>query len=113
MAEHVTHFAEANEASKLASMLGRAFLDDPVQIYLFPDESTRLQKVERLFGSFLRGHYLKHGATSATKNHEGVALWAPSWALHLYARRDLVPSSTNASEFWFRGAASTEGARHN
>lgn len=77
MAEHATHFAEGNEASKLASMLGRAFLDDPVQLYLFPDESTRLKKVERLFGSFLRGHYLKHGATSATKNHEGVALWAP------------------------------------
>jgi ribosomal protein S18 acetylase RimI-like enzyme len=77
MAEHETHLATSAEVAKLSAMLGRAFLDDPVQLYLFPDEATRLKKVERLFGAFLRAHYVKQGATFSTSAHEGVALWAP------------------------------------
>jgi GNAT superfamily N-acetyltransferase len=77
MAEHETHLATSAEAAKLSAMLGRAFLDDPVQLYLFPDEATRLKKVERLFGTFLRAHYVKQGATLTTSAHEGVAMWAP------------------------------------
>ena len=77
MAEHDTHLASASEVGELSAMLGRAFFDDPVQLYLFPDESKRLAKVERLFGSFLRGHYVKHQATYATAALEGAALWAP------------------------------------
>ena len=77
MAEHATHLATPGEIPALAAMLGRAFLDDPVQLYLFQHEASRLKKVERLFGTFLRGHYVKHGATYSTSGNEGVALWAP------------------------------------
>jgi len=77
MANHETHVARSSEVQSLAAMLGRAFLDDPVQLYLFPDASSRLAKVERLFGTFLRGHYVKHGATFASSGGEATALWAP------------------------------------
>lgn len=77
MAEHDTTLATRAEVSTLSAMLGRAFLDDPVQLYLFPDAASRLAKVERLFGTFLRAHYIKHGATFITSACEGAALWAP------------------------------------
>ena len=69
--------ATKDDLRAMCATLGRAFFDDPVQLFLFPDEARRLKKVERLFGTFLKAHYLKQGSTVTTAGVTGVSMWAP------------------------------------
>ena len=59
-------------------MLARAFYDDPVLIYFFPDPSERIKKSIGFFQ--LLAHYgILYGEPQATSPAlEGVAIWLPS-----------------------------------
>jgi ribosomal protein S18 acetylase RimI-like enzyme len=76
------------EACKVA---GRAFQDDPIMVFTYPDEEEREQKAE--YGFYMLYNYgIKHGlAYSTSKNLEGSTIWFPpdkvypsTWAMMRY-----------------------------
>lgn len=82
-AEHyappVVEVRRASEADRpeLAGMLARAFFDDPVASYIFPDASRRGARLQRFFDYQLRCSYLPDGEVETTPGREGAALWMP------------------------------------
>lgn len=55
--------------------LGRAFLDDPVMEWFFPDERRRTAHVEAMFRLRVGG-LLKQDEVYTTDDHAGAAVWA-------------------------------------
>jgi GNAT superfamily N-acetyltransferase len=61
----------------LAEVLARAFADDPVAQYLFPDPQWRRALLPRFFRLQLRHNYLPRGEVLTTDGLQGVSLWMP------------------------------------
>ena len=59
-----------------AQMLARAFQDDPVHGYVFPDARQRASTFPAVFAPFLR-YGLRAGLVLATESLDGVAVWLP------------------------------------
>ncbi len=57
--------------------LVRAFYDDPLLAYIFPDLRTRERAVRRFFNFQLTRTYLPRGLAYATDECRSVALWLP------------------------------------
>jgi GNAT superfamily N-acetyltransferase len=60
----------------LAEVLARAFYDDPVTAWFYPDASRRMRHARRFFGIRLR-QLAVHGLVYTTPERNGAALWAP------------------------------------
>ncbi len=60
----------------LAEALARAFYDDPVTAWFYPDAARRMRHARRFFGIRLR-QLARHGLIFTTPEHAGAALWAP------------------------------------
>ncbi len=90
--------ASADEASPLASVLARAFFDDPVFVWMLPDDSRRLEIQERFFGVMLRKVLLAQGESYTTAGRAGAAAWElpGQWKLGPLAQLRLVPSMARA-----------------
>ncbi len=71
--------ARAGEARAIAEALTRAFHDDPVQRFLFPEERAYQRRGRRNF-ELLAGRILRIGAVHVTDGLEGAALWLPPGA---------------------------------
>ncbi|MGH2741917.1 MAG: GNAT family N-acetyltransferase [Thermoleophilaceae bacterium] len=68
----------------MARSLARAFHDDSVWKWFMPDDATRAQRLERMFATFARNVYLRHGNDCYTTDaYEGAALWAPPGHEHM------------------------------
>lgn len=67
--------ATADELRALASVLARAFLDDPVFSWMLPDESRRLETQERAFELWLRKLFFDQGESYTTDGVAGAAIW--------------------------------------
>jgi GNAT superfamily N-acetyltransferase len=64
----------------LSKALGRAFFDDPVMMWLLPDDDARRRKLHRLFASLTRHHHLAYGGVEVASDGAtivGAALWDP------------------------------------
>jgi len=86
--------ATATDAPKLAAALARAFYDDPMLgHWLLPDESRRLEQLERGFEFYIRRVYLRHGESYTTDGLRGGALWLPPghWKLGALEQLRLLP----------------------
>ena len=70
----VRHATEADRGA-LAATLARAFYDDPVMTWFFPDDERRLERNRRFFAMRLR-QLLPHGETYTVDGALGGALWA-------------------------------------
>lgn len=68
--------ATADDIAPLSSALARAFADDPVMTWLFP-QSRQLQRVGAYFAAELRHVSLRHGLTFTTPGIQGGAIWLP------------------------------------
>ena len=67
-----------DQVARAADLLARAFFDDPIFVYFFPGERTRLAQSRYTF-RFLLNHALKNGRVFCTSlRMEGVASWLPS-----------------------------------
>jgi len=76
---------EESHIELAGEMLGRAFHDDPLLSYFFPDASQRKSQSRYLFG-FRVGLGITYGEVYATSpNLEGVAVWLP------YGDADTMP----------------------
>lgn len=72
--------ATAADVKPLASVLARAFYDDPPFIWLLPDPATRLARADRLFATILRAEALRHEGVEVACDGEqilGGAIWLP------------------------------------
>ena len=68
--------ATGEDFERLAEVLQRAFATDPVHLWMFPDESSRLRRQARLFRRVL-AIYARAGAIWTTEDVAGASLWEP------------------------------------
>lgn len=61
----------------IAGALARAFQDDPVAVYIFPDAARRPRGLERFFRIQLGRTFLRRGEAWTTAGLEGGAFWLP------------------------------------
>jgi GNAT superfamily N-acetyltransferase len=72
--------ARKENVGELSRTLARAFYDDPVMIWLLPDEKARTEQLCRLFTTMTRHHHLGRGGVEVAYDGPGVgaaALWDP------------------------------------
>jgi GNAT superfamily N-acetyltransferase len=72
--------ARKDDVRELSRTLARAFYDDPVMIWLLPDEKARTAHLQRLFATMTRHHHLARGGVEAASDGHGIgaaALWDP------------------------------------
>ena len=72
--------ARKDDVRELSRTLARAFYDDPVMIWLLPDEKARPRALHRLFATMTRHHHLARGGVEVACDGPGIgaaALWDP------------------------------------
>ena len=74
--EHSVRRVRSDDRARLAAVLARAFDDDPVMSWFFPDPSRRAAQNRRFFAMRLR-QLLPHEETYTVAGELGAALWAP------------------------------------
>jgi len=74
--EHSVRRVRRDDRPRLAAVLARAFEDDPVMSWFFPDPSRRAAQNRRFFAMRLR-QLLPHEETYTVEGELGAALWAP------------------------------------
>ena len=81
-ARHDVRRATRADARALATTLARAFHDDPVMSWFFPDPKRRLAQNRRFFAMRLR-QLLSQEETYTVDGHGGTAIWAIPEGTHL------------------------------
>ena len=69
--------ADGADRAPVSAALADAFFDDPVMSWILQDDASRIRRLQGLFGTLLRGHYLPLGTVWTTAEKSGAALWAP------------------------------------
>jgi GNAT superfamily N-acetyltransferase len=73
--------ARRRDMPEIAAVLGRAFADDPVMAWLFPDPEERRRLLPGMFSVLLRRQHLRHGAVRVDRAAggpvRGAAMWDP------------------------------------
>src|SRR5215469_4503940 len=78
--EQTVRPATAADVKPLATVMARAFYDDPPFVWMLPDSATRLERERRFFATLVRGEALGHGGVDvACVDNEiaGAAIWLP------------------------------------
>jgi GNAT superfamily N-acetyltransferase len=85
--------AQTADVDRLAGALGRAFDDDPVMGWLFPDPVRRRLAVPRFFSIMLTKIVMPHDEVYTTDDVAGGALWEPpgKWRLGVRGQIRLLP----------------------
>ena len=68
------------DVSGLSHALGRAFFDDPVSIWIMPDERVRAKNLRKFFATVTRHHHLAGGGVEVATDGSTIgaaALWDP------------------------------------
>ena len=68
--------ARAHDAPRIASTLARAFFDDPVFRWAYPDDARRREVLPGIFSVFTEA-FQRHDEIYLAGQGAGVALWAP------------------------------------
>ncbi|MBI4511582.1 MAG: GNAT family N-acetyltransferase [Deltaproteobacteria bacterium] len=91
----MTHVRRAGptEVNQVAATLARAFQDDPVMSWLFPDERRRRVQLPQFFECTVRRLHLRHQLVFTTHGFSGAAVWDPpgAWKVGLLDQARLVP----------------------
>lgn len=72
--------ATSADVPTLATVLARAFYDDPPTMWLLPDPATRLARLTRMFATAIGIEALQHGGVDIAWDGEemlGGAIWLP------------------------------------
>ena len=73
------------DVGRLALALARAFEDDPVMSWIYPDDSGRLGRLERAFTLYLRKIWLPRRECYTVEQLFAAALWLPPGGWHIGA----------------------------
>jgi GNAT superfamily N-acetyltransferase len=95
---------DAADRATVSTMLARAFAEDPVMMFMFPDPADRLRKLPRLFGLLLDSA-LPFGGCDVTTGGETAGLWRPPGKTDIPLREILRHLAALLSIYGFRGAA--------
>jgi ribosomal protein S18 acetylase RimI-like enzyme len=73
------HPARRADIGELSRVLGRAFYDDPVSVWIMPDDKTRAAHLRRFFATVTRHHHLAGGGVEVASDGAigAAALWDP------------------------------------
>jgi GNAT superfamily N-acetyltransferase len=72
--------AEKADVRDLSGVLGRAFYDDPVTMWMLPNNNARAQALPRAFATMTRHHFLAGGGAEVASRDGvlgGATLWDP------------------------------------
>jgi ribosomal protein S18 acetylase RimI-like enzyme len=98
--EFSTRVATAQDAAALATVLGRAFREDPVMAWIHPNPDDRERRVSALFYALAERIHLRHRWSEIAEAEDplGGALWDPPGEWRVGIRRTLavLPSLTHA-----------------
>lgn len=72
-----------NQIKEAAQMFSRAFHDDPLAIWFFPDEEMREEMLTHYFKVRIKLGFLFGEVYSTSSNLEGLAVWLPSTAIKI------------------------------
>ncbi len=87
--------------------MSRAFYDDPVTIWMLPDESARLKHLAWMFSTMTRHHHLAGGGVEVACDGPGIgaaALWDPPNRWRHSGREQLAMMPTFIRMFGLRSA---------
>jgi GNAT superfamily N-acetyltransferase len=93
--------ARKTELRELSATLSRAFYDDPVMAWIFPDDTTRTKHLTRMFAAMTRHHHLPRGGVEVACDGSGIgaaALWDPpnQWRESRWAQLAMTPGFLRA-----------------
>lgn len=85
--------AQVADIGPLAVTLARAFEDDPVQVWILPDDATRVATLTGMFEATLRELYLPLAESYTVTDRAAGALWMPpnQWEIDDEAMARLAP----------------------
>jgi ribosomal protein S18 acetylase RimI-like enzyme len=63
------------DVPRLSQSLARAFYDDPVSCYLFPEDRRRIRRLERYFRLQIRTMFMPRGEAWTTPELDAASLW--------------------------------------
>lgn len=66
----------AGQSARVTALLARAFQDDPMMVFAFPNARRRARSLPRLIGLNVR-YAVRYGEVYATPGVEGAAVWLP------------------------------------
>ncbi|HVC26411.1 MAG TPA: GNAT family N-acetyltransferase [Acidimicrobiales bacterium] len=69
--------AGPDDVATIASLLSRAFVEDPVASYIFSDDASRERRLRRFFELQLRHNYLVRGEVYVLDARLSAAMWMP------------------------------------
>ena len=75
-----TRPARKADVSELSHALGRAFFDDPVSVWIMPDDKARAARQRKFFAAIARHHHLAGGGVEVATDGSTIgaaALWDP------------------------------------
>ena len=75
-----TRPARKADVTELSHALGRAFYDDPVSMWIMPDDKARAAHQRKFFAAVTRHHHLAGGGVEVAGDGSGIgaaALWDP------------------------------------
>ncbi|MGH3969442.1 MAG: GNAT family N-acetyltransferase [Mycobacterium sp.] len=89
--------ARKTDIAALAAVLGRAFYDDPVMMWMLPDDGSRAARLPRLFATLTRHHHLVGGGVEVAADATAIgaaALWDPPnrWKQSSRAQLAMMPA---------------------
>lgn len=90
LADQALRRATAEDISRLQTVLGEAFHDDPVIAWLMPNAGKRRARLRRFFGIELRHMAIPRGHVWTTSDLSGVALSLPPGAWRVPPRVTLL-----------------------
>jgi GNAT superfamily N-acetyltransferase len=99
--------AQRADVSELSRTLARAFYDDPVMMWLLPDDKARMTQLHRLFATMTRHHHLSRGGVEVACDGPGVgasALWDPPNQWRETRRAEVLMTPGFLRVFGFRTA---------
>jgi GNAT superfamily N-acetyltransferase len=89
--------ARKADLRELSGTLSRAFFDDPVMAWIFPESVTRSTHLSRMFRAMTRHHHLPLGGVEVAHDGSsigGAALWDPPnhWQESRWAQFAMTPA---------------------
>jgi ribosomal protein S18 acetylase RimI-like enzyme len=88
-----TRPARKADVPELSRALGRAFYDDPVSVWIMPDDKARAARQRRFFAAIARHHHLAGGGVEVAGEGSAIgaaALWDPPGRWKQSAREQLM-----------------------
>jgi len=88
-----TRPARKADIAELSHALGRAFYDDPVSIWIIPDDKVRAAHLSKFFATVTRHHHLAGGGAEVACDGPTIgaaALWDPPGRWKQSAREQLM-----------------------